>query len=206
MKSIEKQGKTVEEALNAALKDLQAEKEEVEYQVLEEPSKGLFGILARMARVKVTLKESPAKLAKKFVQEVFKEMEIEAQTEVQVNGDLITLTFHGDGLGILIGRRGETLDALQYLVNLAVNRRLEKRVRIILDVEGYRLRREETLIRLAQRLSEKAKRTGQKILLEPMNPHERRIIHTALQNDRLVNTMSEGEEPFRKVVIRPKIK
>lgn len=206
MKSIEKQARTVEEALNAALKDLQAEKEEVEYQVLEEPSKGLFGILARMARIKVTLKDSPAKLAKKFIQEVFREMEIEAQTEVQVNGDLITLTFHGNNLGILIGRRGETLDALQYLVNLAVNRRLEKRVRIILDVEGYRIRREETLIKLAQRLSEKAKRTGQNILLEPMNPHERRIIHTALQNDSLVNTMSEGEEPFRKVVIRPKIK
>jgi len=206
MKSIEKQGRTVEEALNAALKDLQAEREEVEYQVLEEPSKGLFGILARMARIKVTLKDCPVKFAKKFIQEVFREMEIEAQTEVQVNGDMVTLTFYGNSLGILIGRRGETLDALQYLVNLAVNRRLEKRVRIILDVEGYRIRREETLIKLAHRLSEKAKRTGQNILLEPMNPYERRIIHTALQNDRLVNTMSEGEEPFRKVVIRPKIK
>ncbi|MEW6662587.1 MAG: RNA-binding cell elongation regulator Jag/EloR [Bacillota bacterium] len=206
MKTIEKQGKTVEEALNAALKELQAEKEDVEFQVIEEPSKGLFGILGKMARIKVTVKESPVKLAKKFIQEIFKEMGIEAQTEVRVNGDLVILTFHGNELGILIGRRGETLDALQYLVNLSVNRRLEKKVKIILDVEGYRRRREETLIRLAHRLSEKVKRTGQKISLEPMNSHERRIIHTALQNDRLVNTISEGEEPFRKVVIRPKVK
>ncbi|MDX9872830.1 MAG: RNA-binding cell elongation regulator Jag/EloR, partial [Clostridia bacterium] len=102
---------------------------------------------------------------------------------------------------VIIGRRGETLDALQYLTNLVANRRGQERRRIILDTEGYRERREATLEKLARRLSEKVRRTGQKVFLEPMNPQERRIIHTALQNDRYVTTMSEGEEPFRKVVI-----
>jgi spoIIIJ-associated protein len=206
MKTIEKQGRTVDEALRAALKELQLEKDDVEYQVIEEPSKGLFGILAKMAKIKVTVKENPVKLAKKFINDVLREMEIKANTEVLVNGDQVTLCFRGSDLGILIGRRGETLDALQYLTSVAVNKNLEKKVKIILDVEDYRRRREETLIRLAQRLAEKVKRTGQAVYLEPMNAHERRIIHTALQNERMISSVSEGEDPFRKVVIKRKVK
>lgn len=206
MKTIERQGRTVEDALNTALKDLQAKRDQVEMQVLEESSRGLFGIFAKNARVRVTVKESPVDAARSFIKEVLHEMGIEAHPEVRVSGEEVFITFYGKELGILIGKHGETLDALQYLVNLAVNRKFEQKIKIILDVEGYRQRREETLIKLARRLSEKVKRTSQSIALESMNPYERRIIHTALQNDRLVATLSEGEEPFRKVVIRPRVK
>jgi len=161
----------------------------------------LFGLRARMAKVRITLEDDPVKVAKSFLEDVFQAMGVSAKTEVRRNGEYIQLTLHGPDLGILIGRRGETLDALQYLVNLAVNRKTQERVKFILDVEGYRRRREQTLVKLAQRLSEKVKRTGHNVVLEPMNPHERRVIHTALQNDKQVYTYSEGDEPFRKVVI-----
>jgi spoIIIJ-associated protein len=115
------------------------------------------------------------------------------------------MTVSGENMGVIIGRRGETLDALQYLTNLVVNRKMHERKRIILDAEGYRERRAETLEKLARRLADKVKRTGQRVFLEPMNPQERRIIHTALQNDIYVTTLSEGDEPFRKVVIKPRL-
>ena len=118
--------------------------------------------------------------------------------------DKLEINLTGDNLGLLIGRRGDTLDALQFLLNLVINKNCEKRIKIILDVENYRSKREETLFKLAKRLSDKAKRTGKKIVLEPMNPHERRIIHMSLQDDHRINTYSEGEEPYRKVVIVPK--
>jgi spoIIIJ-associated protein len=117
-------------------------------------------------------------------------------------GGYITMELVGDDLGILIGRRGDTLDALQYLANLVANKNnLGARLKIILDAENYRARREETLIKLAVRMADKVKKTGRKIVLEPMNPQERRIIHTALQHEDQIDTLSEGEEPFRKVVI-----
>ncbi|KKM11570.1 DNA-binding protein [Clostridiales bacterium PH28_bin88] len=200
-KTIETVGRTVEEAIQQALKELKANREEIKWEVLEEPSKGLFGLRSRMAKVKVTLEEDPVKLAKSFMNEVFNAMGVSAKTEVHRTDEYIQLSFHGQDLGILIGRRGETLDALQYLVNLSVNKKTQQRVKFILDVEDYRRRREQTLVKLAQRLSEKVKRGGHNVVLEPMNPHERRVIHTALQNDKQVYTYSEGTEPFRKVVI-----
>lgn len=141
-----------------------------------------------------------------FLENIFDKLGIEVQTDVSKKDDFINLSFQGNNLGILIGRRGETLDSLQYLTNLVVGKKFGQRFRIILDVEGYRERREQTLINLALRLSEKVKKTGHNIVLEPMNPHERRIIHTALQNDTKVRTFSEGEEPHRKVVITKKSK
>jgi spoIIIJ-associated protein len=140
-------------------------------------------------------------LAVEFLTNVFRNMGLSVNMNCKTDNGYINISIKGTRLGILIGRRGETLDALQYLTNLAVNRKTEKRVNIILDVEGYRKRREETLNRLARRLAEKVKRTGNKVMLEPMNPHERRIIHTALQNNMDVTTYSEGEEPYRKVII-----
>lgn len=202
MKSIEIAAKTVESAVETALKELQVKREDVEVEVLEEPSKGLFGLIgSKMAKVRVTVKKTAEDLALEFLTKVFKDMGLNVNMNTKKDNGYINISIKGPRLGILIGRRGETLDALQYLTNLVVNRKTEKRTNIILDVEGYRKRREETLNRLAKRLAEKVKRTGNKVMLEPMNPHERRIIHTALQNNADVTTYSEGKEPYRKVII-----
>ncbi|MBM7867743.1 KH domain-containing protein [Heliobacterium gestii] len=202
---LEKTAKTVEEALRAALTELKLEEKDVELLVLEEPSKGFLGLIGtRPARVRITVKPDPMRDAIRFIQDIFRVMGIQAEIKPEWRDSTLFIGFSGDDLGILIGRRGDTLDSLQYLVNLAVNRQGPERVRILLDVENYRQRREETLIRLAKRLSEKVKRTGVKVVLEPMSPQERRIIHTTLQGDPRVVTYSEGEEPFRKVVIGPK--
>jgi len=201
----EKAGKTVEEAISTALAELGLTREEAEIEILEEPSKGIFGLIgSRPARVRVKEKLQPDKVACQFLQEVLRAMQIAAEVKVNKENEGFYISFYGKDLGILIGRRGETLDALQYLVNLAVNRRLEEKVKIFLDVEEYRRRREETLIKLAQRLSDKVKRTKKHIVLEPMNSLERRVIHTALQNDPAVYTFSQGNEPYRKVVISPR--
>ncbi|WP_258361118.1 RNA-binding cell elongation regulator Jag/EloR [Moorella sulfitireducens (nom. illeg.)] len=202
MKEIEASGKTVEEAIEAALKSLGAKKEEVEITILEEGSKGFLGLLgSRQARVKVVLPDSPEKLINDFLSKVLKAMNIEAGIEIRQREGYYFVSFHGKDLGIIIGRRGDNLDALQYLCNLAVNRVLKNKVKIILDVGGYRKRREQTLINLARRLSARVKATGKKVVLEPMNPQERRVIHTALQNDSEILTFSEGQEPNRKIVI-----
>lgn len=205
MRVCEKSGKTIEDAMNSALAELGVERSQVEVQVLEEPSKGLFGIIgAKLAKVKVTVKDTPVDRACLFLKEVAESMGIAVKLEVETDSDVIKINFTGDDLGILIGRRGDTLDALQYLVNLVANRKEESRVRMVLDVEGYRKRREQTLQKLAMKLADKVRRRGQEVVLEPMNPHERRVIHTALQNNRFVYTTSQGEEPFRKIVIAPK--
>lgn len=202
MKEIEVSGRTVEEAIATALKSLQAKREEVEVTVLEEGSKGFLGLLgSRQARVKVVIPDNPEKVINDFLNKVLADMHIKAGVELRPRDGYYFVSFHGQDLGILIGRRGETLDALQYLTNLAVNRVLEHKIKVILDVEGYRKRREQTLINLARRLSNRVKETGNRIVLEPMNPQERRVIHTALQNDSQILTFSEGQEPNRKVVI-----
>jgi spoIIIJ-associated protein len=254
--TIEKTGKTVEEALEEALKELQLTKDQVDVEILDEPKKAILGIIGgRKARVKVTPKAAPApeapkvetpapvaeapkaeaeapkaaapapekarkendgkaylvdenaiEEAKKFLNEIFAAMKITVNTEKFINrtNGMITLKLHGDDMGILIGKHGQTLDALQYLTNLVANRAAQGHMRIIIDVEDYRDRREETLNRLARRLAEKVKRTGERCVLEPMNPHERKIIHTALQGDPTITTLSEGTDPYRKVVIELK--
>lgn len=203
---VEKMAKTVDEAVRSALAELKVEEKDIEVQVIEEPSKGFFGLIGtRPARVRIKLKPDPTRDSVRFIRDVFRTMGIQAEIIPEWKDTTLQIGFKGDDLGILIGRRGDTLDSLQYLVNLAVNRQGIERVRIVLDVENYRQRREETLVRLAKRLSEKVKRTGKRVILEPMSPQERRIIHTALQGDIRVMTYSEGEEPFRKVVIAPKI-
>ena len=205
MKSIEMTGRTVEEAISAALQELQLGKNDVDIQILEEPSKGFLGILGgKMARVQVAEKISPLKTTKKFLEDVTNKIGVSVEVLVQEETDdqYVKMELVGKDLGILIGRRGDTLDALQYLANLVANKNNNgERVKIIIDAEDYRKRREETLVKLALRMADKAKKTGQNVVLEPMNPQERRIIHTALQNEAQIETFSEGEEPFRKVVI-----
>jgi spoIIIJ-associated protein len=203
MKVIENTGKTVEDAISAGLQELGIERDKVKIEILEVPTKkGLFGILGTsLARVRVSYEDNPGDLACDFIKEICRCMNVEADYQVSQRNEHWYVDITGTELGILIGRRGDTLEALQYLTNLAVARKLAERVRIIVDVEGYRQRREETLVRLAQRLADKVKRTGTRVVLEPMNPHERRIIHTALQEDVRILTFSEGEDLNRRVVI-----
>ena len=206
MRVAESTGKTVEEAIEASLLELGVERRFVNTEVLEEPTKkGLFGFFGtRQARVRVSYEDDPGVLAEDFINQLCEAMKVIASTKVSKEESYWRVDITGPDLGILIGRRGDTLEALQYLTNLAVTKRLPERTRIIVDVEGYRLRREETLIRLAKRLSEKVKRTGSRIVLEPMNPYERRIIHTSLQNEDRIMTISEGAEPNRRVIISSK--
>lgn len=286
MAFVEKTGKTVEEAVAAALKELNVTADDAVVEVLQEAKSGIFGFFGKDAKVRVTVKETeiapeaPAKtveeaaadavaavkeaasvaadavavkaaetkdnvidgaisaleslkeepkakeagerpareprkyvvndeaimVAKEFLQRVFKAMKIEVAMEkfINKNDGSVTFKLHGADMGILIGKHGQTLDSLQYLTNLVANKNSSDRVRVIIDVEDYRDRRIETLNRLASRLADKVKRTGERVALEPMNPHERKIIHMALQGDRRVTTLSEGDEPYRHVVIELK--
>ena len=139
-----------------------------------------------------------------FLKEMIEAMEIEASFEVEKKDDQFTVNISGDDLGMLIGRRGDTLESIQFLTNLAVSKKMAERKRVVVDIEGYRKRREETLVRLAQKLADKARKTGSRVVLEPMSPQERRIIHVALQDDSTISTYSEGQEPNRRVVISVK--
>lgn len=205
VREVEKSGKTVEEAVKSALDELNVVYEDVEVEVIEEASKGLFGFLgSRPARVRVSLKDSVAKRAQYILTKILEQMELKVDMQVQEKENVVHVSMEGPDLGILIGRRGETLDALQYLVSLSANRHQEERKKIILDIEGYRKRREETLQRLATKLADKARQRGRSVVLEPMSSQERRIIHTTLQGREDVNTFSEGEEPYRKIIISPK--
>jgi len=203
MRVAEKTGKTVEEAIAAGVLELGVDRNRVKIEVLEEPAKiGLFGLFGtRLARVQISYEDDPGMLAADFIHKICQAKGVNANTQASKDGEHWHIDITGPELGILIGRRGDTLDALQYLTNLAVARKLSERVRLIVDVEGYRLRREETLVRLAKRLSEKVKKTGIRIVLEPMNPYERRIIHTSLQDEARISTFSEGADPNRRVVI-----
>lgn len=141
-----------------------------------------------------------------FLSKIFEEMKLDVTIDVKEKNGYLVFDLKGKNLGILIGRRGDTLDSLQFLLNLVINEKNTAKVKGIIDIEHYRAKREETLIGLSHKLAAKARKTGQKVVLEPMNPQERRIIHMALQNDRRVSTYSEGEEPYRKVVIVPEVK
>ncbi|WP_425059448.1 hypothetical protein SCACP_41470 [Sporomusa carbonis] len=199
----EKTGKTIDEAISLALAELEVSRDRVDYEVLEVPSKGLFGFIgSKLAKVRVTVRPiDPVEEARLFLNQVFKAMNIAVHMEKMTHNDHVVINLRGDDLGVLIGKHGQTLDALQYLTNLAANRDADERCRIILDVEDYRKRRAETLSRLAMRLADKVKRRGERVVLEPMSPQERKIIHMALQNDNRIVTYSEGDEPYRKVVI-----
>lgn len=199
---VEKTGKTVQEAIDLALEELQCNIDNVDIEVLEEGSKGIFGLIGnKVARVKVTIKESTTDKAKEFLASVLEKMKVEANIIAEENEDSILLKVKGDDIGIVIGRRGETLDSLQYLTSLVVNKNKENYKRVIIDIENYRQKREETLVKLANRLADRVVKYKKNITLEPMNPYERRVIHSSLQDHKYVDTYSVGEEPNRKVVI-----
>ena len=203
MRSIVATGKSLEDAIINALEQLDVDRNEVDIEILEEPNKGFLGFFGHKdAKVEVTKKENPVKICSEFLEETCRFMGVSVEIEPYTDDDnYIKLNIKADNPGILIGRRGETLDSLQYLANLVVNKRVINKCKIVLDTEKYREKRENTLINLANRLSERVKNNRKSIVLEPMTPHERRIIHTALQLDPFIKTYSEGEEPYRKVII-----
>lgn len=200
-------GKTVDEALTEALIQLQETSENVEYEVIEKEAKGFLGLGSKPARIRVRkIKQSVEESAKNFLQKVFKAMNIEIEIDVVYDEpeETVTINLVGSEMGVLIGKRGQTLDSLQYLTSLVINKNTDGYLKVKLDTENYRERRKETLENLAKNIASKVKRTHRPVSLEPMNPYERRIIHSTLQNDRYVETHSEGDEPFRKVVVTPK--
>ena len=202
MKVVEKTGRTVEEALELALIEMDLSKEDVEVEVLESDSKGFLGLFgAKEAKIRVTEKENAHHIAQAFLDETLSKMNIYAKVDVSYRDDGLYADISGDNMSLVIGRRGKTLDALQYLANLVLNRDREEYIHLILDSENYRERRKESLEQLAYRMAEKAKRQRRDIILNPMNSYERRIVHSALQKDEEVSTRSEGRDPYRKVII-----
>ena len=232
--STEKSAKNKEAAIEAALKELGAAREDVDIEVLDEGSKGFLGIGARDARVRVTLKKAqseeaapaqtrapvreskkeerpkkeslggPEEDAKKFLGDIFSAMNLDVSIDAKMDEQSISIDLAGENMGIVIGKRGDTLDSLQYLTSLVVNQRSEDYIKVSIDTENYREKRTEALLALSNRLAEKVTKTGKKFTLEPMNPYERRIIHSNLQDSETVTTYSVGAEPYRKVVIAPK--
>ena len=201
MKTLEKSGTTIDDAIDAAVAELGCSREDVTIEIITMPSKGIFGIGAKPALVRVSVEDSATAYAMEFLDTVFKKFGLDVMIRPIEGEEFITLDLVGKDLGILIGRRGETLDALQYLTSLYVNRGQEGYTRVTLDTENYRAKREEALRRLANRMANRAIKTGRKVVMEPMNPYERRILHSALQQNDAVTTHSEGEEPNRHVVI-----
>lgn len=206
MKTLEVAGKTVEDAIEKSLIELKTDRESIDVEIIEKGSKGflkIFGV--KQAKIKVVCRKNFAKEAKAFLERILDAMNIEAEISVKEVKDNLYIDLKGKSMGVLIGYRGETLDALQYLVSLAINKGVDGGYkRVILDTEGYRAKREETLIRLADKLAKRVKLYGKIVKLEPMNPYERRIIHSRLQNNSYVKTYSEGEEPYRRIVIELK--
>lgn len=205
MKQVTANGQTVEEAVQSALAQLNATKDQVEIQVIDEGKKGLFGLFgSRPAVVEVTLKPDAIESVVAFLRNVLQNMGIEANIDtVQEDDRNVFINITGEKMGLLIGKRGQTINSLQYLAQLVANRHSGHYVRVILNPENYRERRKETLTHLAERLAQKAVHAGESVKLEPMPNYERKIIHTVLADHHGVQTVSKGEEPNRYVVIQP---
>jgi spoIIIJ-associated protein len=224
MNSVETEAKTTEEAIHKACQELGVSREDLEVEVLSNGSSGFLGLGAKNAKIRATVKEksappssevrSPraisdpqaAETAKKTLQDLLRLLEMDATVDLKEDPERILLNIKGDGSGLLIGRKGQTLDAIEYLINKIVHKDAEDKKRIVVDTENYRLRREDSLVQLAQRLAEKAKRMGRPVTISPMSAHDRRIIHLALQDDKTLRTWSTGSGLYRKVIISPEKK
>lgn len=203
MDFIEVSAKTVDDAITESLVKLGTTSDKIEYEVIDKGSTGFLGIGSKPARIKVRKKSSIEDYVYDFLNDVFRAMDMEVEILITKSEDEknIDVELKGAEMGVLIGKRGQTLDSLQYLTNLAVGKQVNEYVKVKIDTEDYRKRRKETLENLARNIAYKVKRTKRPVSLEPMNPFERRVIHSALQNDRYVSTHSEGEEPYRHVVV-----
>nr|WP_300679695.1 RNA-binding cell elongation regulator Jag/EloR [uncultured Acetatifactor sp.] len=203
---VEVTAKTVNEAITEACRKFGVTSDKLDYQIVEEGSSGFLGIGSKPAVIKAAVKIeklSEEVVAKNFLRDVFEAMNMEVAIDIQYDeaGKTMDIELSGEEMGVLIGKRGQTLDSLQYLVSLVVNKEADEYIRVKVDTEDYRARRKETLENLAKNIAYKVKKTRRPVSLEPMNPYERRIIHSALQNDKYISTHSEGDEPFRKVVV-----
>ena len=198
--------KTVDEALTNAMLELNTTIDNLEYEIIEKETSGFLGIFGKPGKIRVRIKETVEGNAKKFLTDVLNAMNVSADLDIKYNEENsnLDINLYGEDMGVLIGKRGQTLDSLQYLVSLVINKNSENYIKVKLDTENYRERRKETLENLAKNIAFKVKKTRRAVTLEPMNPYERRIIHSALQGDKFVETYSEGEEPYRRVVINIK--
>ncbi|HET7657680.1 MAG TPA: RNA-binding cell elongation regulator Jag/EloR [Bacillales bacterium] len=203
MKEVTKSGRTVEEALQAALSELQTTEDRIKYEVIEESKKGFLGIGSKPAVVQVRLKKDPLETARKFLREVTEQMGVPIEIEESRDERNFIFTLSAEKVAILIGKRGNTLNALQYLTNVAANHNTDEHVHIVLDAENYRERRKETLEQLAKRMADKVRHTGRVVQLDPMPSMERKIIHIALKDEKGIVTHSEGADPNRRVIITP---
>ena len=203
MEYIEISAKTVADAITDACQKFEVTSDKLDYIVVDEGSSGFLGIGSKPALIKAKVKSSVTDKAKDFLNEVFDAMKMVVVVDVKYDEENrnLNVDLSGDEMGVLIGKRGQTLDSLQYLLSLVVNKETEEYIRVKFDTEDYRRRRKENLENLAKNIAYKVKRTKRSVSLEPMNPYERRIIHSALQNDKYVTTHSEGDEPFRRVVV-----
>ncbi len=204
MMTVEATGKTVEEAVENGLQELGCQREDVEVKILEAPYKGLLGLIgskdAKVQLIKIN-QDKTEEETRLFLSDLFQSMNLEVEIDIQYEEDLMKIDLAGPNMGMVIGKRGQTLDAVQYLTSLVANKNREKYVKVFMDTENYRDKREQTLIRLANKMAKTVKMTRKTMVLEPMNPYERRIIHATLQSDPRVQTYSEGEDPYRKVAI-----
>ena len=203
MDFIEVSAKTYDEAVTEALVQLGVTSDQVEIDIIDKGSSGFLGLGAKPFKIKVKKKVTVDGYLKKFLSDIFDAMKIEAEITIQMNEEnhTILVDLKGSEMGILIGKRGQTLDSLQLIANNAIHKNFETYYKVKIDTENYRVRRKGTLENLAKNIAFKVKRTKRSVALEPMNPFERRVIHSALQNDRYVITHSEGEDPFRHVVV-----
>lgn len=195
--------KTVDEALTEALIKLETTSDQIEYEVIEKESSGLLGLFSKPARIRVCKKEDVQDIVRDFLNRLFENMNLNVEVEMNFDEEekIIYVELKGDEMGVLIGKRGQTLDSIQYLTSLVANKNRDEYIKIKMDTENYRERRKETIENLAKNIAIKVKKTRRPATLEPMNPYERRLIHAALQDDKYVETYSEGEEPFRKVIV-----
>ncbi len=195
--------KTLDDAIMEAKIKLEATSENLDYDVIDKGSSGFLGIGSRPAKIRARRTLNAREKAEEFLSRVFEAMQIQVNVDITENPDekIMNIDLSGEDMGVLIGKRGQTLDSVQYLTSLVVNKNTEEYVRVKVDTENYRQRRKDTLENLAKNIASKVRRSGKTVTLEPMNPYERRVIHSALQNDRYVETHSEGQEPFRRVVV-----
>lgn len=195
--------KTVADAITDACQSFSITSDKLDYVVVEEGSTGFLGLKSKPAVIKAKVKDSLEDTVKAFLDDVLAAMNLEATVKIEYSEDdrNMDIEILGDDMGILIGKRGQTLDSLQYLASLVANKNAEEYIRVKVDTENYRERRKETLENLAKNMAFKVKRTKRPVSLEPMNPYERRVIHSALQDDKFVTTHSEGDEPYRHVVV-----
>ena len=204
MDNLEKTGNTVEEAIASALLQLNTTRDMVNVEILEENAKGFLGIGKKLAKVRVTMLFDPIQTVRTFLKELTVAMNISAEIKIEEAGKRLHVDLSGQNMGVLIGKRGQTLDSIQHLTNLIVNKGTAPYVNVILDIENYRERRKKNLEILALNLGRRVKVTGRSVTLEPMSSSERRIIHFALEKERGIITKSMGSEPYRYVVIEPR--